>query len=325
MSNYGPMLPPHLQKKREEAEKDSSGDEDSSFGPALPPGFRKDKGENEQKSAKGTKEDSDEDEASFCPALPPGFKRKAADEPAGSGPSPPKSSKAAVGVEEESSSDDDGGGFVGPLPPTAAASAAAASAASAAAEIANRAQRMKDKIEGRDKPEVKERESWMIELPPEKTKNFGLGPRSFSRSKAEKGGDRSGWTDTPEMKAKKARGEVVEDSSAPADSSQDQDVLDYMAGLKRDQEMERVSKELNEKRGTDSLMDMHSKKLRKEEKRKEKERKKAGVADGKPERREFDRDQDLNVNQFDNAMKANMLKRAGMLNDRFSGGSNKFL
>ena len=37
------------------------------------------------------------------------------------------------------------------------------------------------------------------------------------------------------------------------DSKEDQDVLEYMASLKRDQEMERVANELKQKRGTDSF------------------------------------------------------------------------
>lgn len=36
-----------------------------------------------------------------------------------------------------------------------------------------------------------------------------------------------------------------------------------MASLKRDVEMERVANELREKRGTESLMDRHSKKIKK--------------------------------------------------------------
>ena len=39
---------------------------------------------------------------------------------------------------------------------------------------------MKDKIEGKDK-QVTKRETWMLELPEANAKNFGLGPRTFSR------------------------------------------------------------------------------------------------------------------------------------------------
>jgi hypothetical protein len=41
------------------------------------------------------------------------------------------------------------------------------------------------------------RESWMLELPPDREADFGLGPRQFrARAKPELG-DRSVWTDTP--------------------------------------------------------------------------------------------------------------------------------
>ena len=56
-----------------------------------------------------------------------------------------------------------------------------------------------------------------------------------------------------------------------------------------------------EKRGADSLMDMHEKKLKKEKKKKEE----SGDA---LDRRPFDRDVDSKANAFDNAMKKKMLK-----------------
>jgi hypothetical protein len=89
-----------------------------------------------------------------------------------------------------------------------------------------------------------------------------------------------------------------------------------MASLKRDSDMEKVANELREKRGTESLLERHSKKLKKD---KEKESKKP------QERRPFDRDIDLQANQFDEAKKKLMMKKASQLNDRFSSGNQKFL
>ena len=161
------------------------------------------------------------------------------------------------------------------------------------------------------------------------TKNFGLGPRQFSRSKAEpKSKDRSMWSDTPEMKAKRARGEeVVEERSAAAstskDPSQDKDVLDYLASLKRDEEMERISEDLKEKRGKESLMEKHEKKMRK--KAREEAKKKAASGGAPKERRAFDRDVDLQANQFDDARKKAMLKKSQQLDNRFSKGASKYL
>ena len=44
----------------------------------------------------------------------------------------------------------------------------------------------------------------MTELPQEKAKSFGLGPRQFNRSSGPKPKQDRSWTETPEMKAKRA-------------------------------------------------------------------------------------------------------------------------
>ena len=67
-------------------------------------------------------------------------------------------------------------------------------------------------------------------------------------------------------------------------------VLAYMASLARDTQMDKVSDELKKKRGSDSLMELHEKKLKKKEK-KDKEKNKP------QERRPFDRDVDLQANR----------------------------
>lgn len=43
------------------------------------------------------------------------------------------------------------------------------------------------------------------------------------------------------------------------------------------------------------------------------------------ERRPFSRDIDLKVNRFDEAQKKSILKKAQLLDDRFSAGKSKFL
>ena len=64
-----------------------------------------------------------------------------------------------------------------------------------------------------------------------------------------------------------------------------------MASLQRDAQMDKVSEELKKKRGNDTLMELHEKKIKKKEK-KEKEK-------NKPvERRPFDRDVDLSANRY---------------------------
>ena len=105
----------------------------------------------------------------------------------------------------------------------------------------------------------------------------------------------------------------------PQYDSKDQDVLEYMASLKRDKEMERVANELRQKRGTDSLVEIHDKEKSK--------RRKKEIASGNNsnERRPFDRDLDLQANRFDEAAKKAMLKNARKLNDKFSSGNHKYL
>ena len=86
--------------------------------------------------------------------------------------------------------------------------------------------------------------------------------------------------------------------------------------------MERVASQLKQKRGAESLMDKHEKKLKK---KKKEEAAKLAASGENQERRPFDRDIDLKANRFDDAMKKNMLKAAAKINDRFSAGSKKYL
>ena len=93
-----------------------------------------------------------------------------------------------------------------------------------ASDIERRAQSMKDKIEGKGQHEVK-RESWMLELPDAKAKSFGLGPRTFSRKGKTELGDRSVWTESPEDKARRARGEQVEGGNEDEEEKKRQEYL----------------------------------------------------------------------------------------------------
>ena len=305
--SYGPALPPHLQRKREKNEDrlDAASDdgdaeeEDSAYGPAPPPHLSKQR----------EPEDDDEEEEQMIlgPRPPPGYSREA---------------------QSDSDSENDGG-IIGPLPPKPGEDSGAASA-SAAADVERRARKMLDKIEGRNFAAEPKRESWMLELPAEKAKNFGLGPRQFSKgsgsgeSSSKKREARQKWAETPEMRAKRERGEAIDgdDGGGGEGESQEKDVLEYLASLKRDQEMEKVTKELREKRGTESLMEKHTKTLSKKAKKEAKKEKESGK---RKERRPFDRDVDLQANRFDNAAKEAMLKRARQLDNRFSSGSSKYL
>ena len=284
MSFIGPMIPSHLRADQEAQDSDS--DSDDNFGPKLPSEPCRGPAPAPAQTARDESSDSDDD---FGPALPPHLQNK---------------NPAESRSQESNSSDDE---FVGPKMSEITTSV---NRESVEQEVEMRARRMRDKLDGKDKAEP-QRESWMLELPEEKANRFGLGPRQFSRKGVtQRGGDRSAWTDTPEDKQRKMMaGE--EDEEAEPDTSD-------LAARMRDEKMEKVSQELKQKRGADTLMDMHEKKLKKDKKKKED----SGEV---TERRPFDRDVDLKANQFDEAMKKNMMKMAAKIDNRFSSGSQKFL
>ncbi|XP_077786855.1 GPALPP motifs-containing protein 1 isoform X2 [Podarcis muralis] len=149
-------------------------DDDGFFGPALPPGFKK--------------PDESPERPVIGPALPPGFKK----------PSEAAEENIYYATQTTDSSEEEED-LIGPMP------AKGPVESSTTREIECRAQRMKDKLLGKDDgPKQAKRESWMTDLPPE-LKSFGLGPRTFKRRADDKSGDRSIWTDTPADREKKAQ------------------------------------------------------------------------------------------------------------------------
>ncbi|XP_062865828.1 GPALPP motifs-containing protein 1 isoform X2 [Trichomycterus rosablanca] len=270
---------------------DDDDDDDGFFGPALPPGYQKQASSPERLPVLG-------------PALPPGFKKQHHDEDEeddeGSGitgPALPPDYKV-----ESSSSDEEDGYVIGPLPSKGDAQS------SVALDFEKRAKRMKDRLMGIDKePENQQRESWMMELPPE-LQHVGLEARTFKKRSGPVDKDRSVWTDTPadrerkamERKEAKERGETTRDDG-PHLSKKELEMADT------------VSKYNESKRG-ESLMSMHTKKMKK----KADEDSKIPV-----ERRPFDRDMDLQVNRFDEAQKKALLKKSQELNTRFSHSNDR--
>ncbi|KAG7222323.1 hypothetical protein INR49_016365 [Caranx melampygus] len=161
---------------------------------------------------------------------------------------------------------------------------------------------MKEKLTGDDTPEVLTRETWMTELPPE-LQHIGLGARTFKKRSGPENKDRSIWTDTPADRERKAKERLEKKRKGESEAESVPQVSH------KDLEMaEKVSK-YNETKRAESLMSMHTKKIK--EKAKEK-------ADKPVERRPFDRDQDLQVNRFDDAQKQRLLKKSQELNTRFS-------
>ena len=303
--SYGPQLPAHLMKAKDSSDSNTDDEDEQSYGPKLPSTACRGPEPRRQELS-----DSDGDDESYGPKLPskpclgPQKPEMSSYHTPSIGPQIPSSSHEAV---DESSSEDDE--IIGPMLPKSGGIISQTEAKREEAAV----QRMQDKLDGMGKVPEPKRESWMTELPQSKAKNFGLGPRSFSKSTNPKTKQDKSWTETPEDRARREAG--LSKSDDKDNHEQDDDVLEYMASLKRDSEMERVSNELKKKRGTESLLDMHAKKL----KQKEKE-------DKKPkERRPFDRDVDLQANRFDEARKKAMIKKASNLDSRFSHGEKKFI
>jgi len=336
--SIGPTLPPHLQQKMAESGDDSSSGEDEKVGPKLPqapktttqPSGRTAIGPtlppHLQRQQRDEESDSDDDEAG--PRLPEVACRgpipqeieneeESSDDDFGLGPALPPhlaarlapAAEADPGEEDESSDDD--GGCIGPRPPAPGDNSS--SLLSQMSDIERRAKNMKEKIEGKDK-EVLKRENWMLELPEANAKNFGLGARTFRRKAATSLGDRSAWTDNPEEREKRARGEIEE-------KPEEDDQL-YLVNKARDEAMAKVTEDLKKKRGTESLVDLHDKKLQKKQKKEKKKSKKDEEPQG---RRPFDRDLDLGANKFDDAQRKLMIKKSAEINSRFAAGAQKFL
>ncbi|XP_036951478.1 GPALPP motifs-containing protein 1 [Acanthopagrus latus] len=339
----GPALPPRF--RQEESDEDS--DSDNGFsGPALPPGYKRgepssssDQSEPEVavKRAKTRHTDADrstekvestkeeEDDGFFGPALPPGFKKQqnSPERPPVLGPALPPGFRRAA-HENDDDDGEEGEDIPGPaLPPGYQAEPSSSEGEdedligpmpsggpvqdSVALDFERRARRMKEKLTGDDTPEVLTRETWMTELPPE-LQHIGLGARTFKKKSGPENKDRSMWTDTPADRERKIRerlegkkkGEVEKDDG-PRLSRKELEMA------------EKVSK-YNETKRAESLMTLHTKTMK--EKAKEK-------ADKPVERRPFDRDEDLQVNRFDEAQKQRLLKKSQELNTRFSHSKEK--
>lgn len=336
----GPALPPHLRKTQDKDESDSVDDDDEFAGPALPPGYKR----NEPSSADESEEEvsvkrpktshttdieqekkEDDDDGFFGPALPPGFKKQQSspDRIPVIGPAlPPGFCRPSTEDGDDDSGGEDQESFSGPaLPPGYQPQASSSEDEdvigpmpskgpihnSVALDIERRAQRMKEKLTGNDVPIVPTRESWMTELPPE-LQHIGLGARTFKKRSGPEKGDRSIWTDTPADRERKAK-ERLEGKNK---SENDKDSTPQLS--RKDIEMAEKVTKYNESKRAESLMSLHTKKMK--DKAKEK-------ADQPVERRPFDRDADLQVNRFDEAQKQRLIKKSQELNTRFSHSKDK--
>ncbi|KAM6979933.1 GPALPP motifs-containing protein 1 [Aplochiton taeniatus] len=278
--------PAEKQRRVEEANSTAQDDDDDGyFGPALPPGFQK-------------RQNSPERPFVLGPALPPGFCRAADDEDEDAdeddddfpGPALPP------GYKPEPASSDEEEDVIGPMP------AKGVVQDSVALDIERRAEKMKQKLTGDDGPIELARETWMTELPPE-LQHIGLGARTFKKKSGPENKDRSIWTDTPADRERKLR----ERLEGKKDGEKEKDDAPRLT-QKELQLAEKVSKYNDSKRG-ESLISLHTKKMKKKSEEE-------GVQP--VERRPFDRDNDLQVNRFDDAQKERLLKKSQELNTRFS-------
>ncbi|EDM02310.1 similar to RIKEN cDNA 1200011I18, isoform CRA_b [Rattus norvegicus] len=307
----GPALPPGFKERAtvEDQERDPS----PVAGPALPPNYRSsssdssDSNEDSSSLSEEGNQESEEDDAGptakpiIGPALPPGFIKSPQKNDKGR-ENPGQVSPFFNSEEAESGEDED---IVGPMPAKGPVDY------SVTAEFEKRAQRMKEKLTkgDDDSPKPVTRESWMTELPPE-MKDFGLGPRTFKRRADDKSGDRSVWTDTPADRERKAK-EIQEARK----SLSKKDEENMLSG--RDKRLAEQVSSYNESKRSESLMDIHHKRLK---------TKAAEDKNRHQERTPFDRDKDLKVNRFDEAQKKALIKKSRELNTRFSHGKgNMFL
>ncbi|XP_029318427.1 GPALPP motifs-containing protein 1 [Cottoperca gobio] len=343
----GPALPPMF--IQEESEEDSDNDEGFS-GPALPPGYKRGEpssssddseqevavkraktghtaAETSAEKVENSKVQEQDDDGFFGPALPPGFRKQQSspERPSVLGPAlPPGFRRAAYKDDDEDDNDgEDGEDFPGPaLPPGYQAESSSSEGEdevigpmppkgpidnSVALDFERRAQRMKDKLTGDDTPEVVARETWMTVLPPE-LQHIGLGARTFKKRSGPENKDRSMWTDTPEDRERKIR-EHLEGKKKGEPEKDDAPQIP-----KKDVTMaEKVSK-YNETKRAESLVNMHTKTMKEKAKNK---------VEKPVERRAFDRDEDLQVNRFDEAQKQRLLKKSQELNTRFSHSKDR--
>ncbi|XP_012284935.1 uncharacterized protein LOC105702161 [Orussus abietinus] len=278
---YGPVL---LVRSDTDRCHTVTSEEPRIIGPSLPDHLQKHSAESE-----------DEKESIFGPALPPHLMPQSF-----IGPTLPQTVKCNDSVEHSVSTLDNEDTF-GPLP----LDHPAAKDCRVQQELEERAKLLKNKIKTEDDVDETKREEWMMELPPAQAVNLGLGPRKFRARPGPDMSDRSSWTDTPADKIRKR------EEQRKASHEKSEPCLPPPQ-----QQQPGTSEKSTSKKHQDSLLELHQKKLRKKKKKEEKEAKETG----KPIRRPFDRDIDLQANRLDDANKKAIFMKARLLDDRFSRG-----
>lgn len=172
------------------------------------------------------------------------------------------------------------------------------------------------KLNAEDKQHFhQEREEWMTELPELRTvADIGVTARQFKTKLQDELKDRSIWTETPRDRDNKLKNQ----SSRWADLDRiNREKNDKLNRERRDAEQEDMIRKHKKKyKRDDSLLKMHQKNMKK---------KSTNQQSVPEERRPFSRDTDLQVNRFDENIKKTIMKKAQLLDTRFSSGQSKFL
>lgn len=173
-----------------------------------------------------------------------------------------------------------------------------------------------NELEKKDGDPIRGREEWMIELPEiRKVADLGLSARQFRTKERDEIKDRSQWTETPKDREEKQKRKGTKETHDDVIKTR-HEKTERMYRERRDAEQEEAIKKHKKKHKRDeSLVEMHQKKMKKKTQDK-----------NEPiERRPFSRESDLKVNRFDEAQKKSVLKKAQLLDTRFSSGQSKFL
>nr|XP_040225508.2 GPALPP motifs-containing protein 1 [Anopheles coluzzii] len=313
---FGPALPPSTLTKTSNMEHeapDATRNPDDMIGPALPPHLL-------NRQVNHTDEPAVTELRRIGPTLPPGYNcPKASDNEHVSSES--ELSPFSEPEEEEEEDAEEIEDTIGPLPGT--------SGSRANVELEQRALELKIRqmeeaaafANGSGSSTMpKAREDWMLELPDiRKISDMGLGARQFRTREKLEIGDRTVWTDTPADRERKKKASGSERSSKQVDAETERErERERSLIAKRDKEQEKMVKQHKKKHKRDkTLLEIHQTKIKKE--------KKASGDSSEPTRRPFDRNLDLHANRFDDAQKKAIMKKAQLLNSRFSSGSSKYL
>lgn len=333
ISGIGPQLPPHL-KNPQKSSPDSSTEEEEALciGPSLPPHLKlslnhtKSSIKSDIGPSRTSQSKSDDNSSVIGPALPPHLSKKhyqssvvkdkesdacisigqSSKQDSIIGPSLPPHLQRNVQpasfeenvhdakIDDHDDTDDD---VIGPLP---SEMSAVDSGSDFSAEFERRARKMKDHLDGKSQSDGQpKREAWMMELPDCMGQNIGLTARTFRVNAGPDLSDRSMWTDSPADRARKEKEGHTETRKRPHSGP---------GPSGRDQQIRTELETYNKARGTESLLDMHQKKWKKQQKEESSKPK---------ERRPFDRDLDLQANRFDDAQRKAIIKKSQNLNSRF--------